>query len=239
MSSPTASVGTAATRHTGATLRETLRIPWVTQQALFDLSAPWQHWRVREDMVAWAETRLRFRVACVRGAHRIQVDPHTGRFSDVFRTRPEREKAEAGHMLWTLGHPVPAPPPPCRIFEATLATWVGSAQPPNQSLWKPEWRGTMTALRALVRTVQYLDAGLDLHTNRRWLELGVTPATLSAVRAHVDACDLPGAEERVLDDLVTLTKPFGRLSRQRKDATQELMPTVAKSLLRQMAARQG
>lgn len=65
-------VETAPVRHTPATLRASLRIPWVTQQALFDLSAPWQHWLIREDMVAWAETRLRFRVGCVRGMHRIQ-----------------------------------------------------------------------------------------------------------------------------------------------------------------------
>lgn len=240
MSSPTApasEVGTGAARPTGATLREALRIPWVTQQALFDLSAPWQHWRTRQDMVAWAETRLRVRVGCVGGAHRIQVDPHTGRFTDCFRTRAEREKAEAAHMLWTLGHPVPAPPPPCRTFEPTLATWVGNAQPPNLSRWKPQWHGTMQALRTVVRTVQYLDAGIDLHAERRWLELGVTPATLTTIRVHIDACDMDRAEEQVLDDLVTLTNRTGRLSRQRKDATQELTVTLTRSMLQQMAKR--
>lgn len=221
-------------RRTGATLRHDLRLPWVTQQAVFDLSAPWQEWRTRQDLLGWAETRLRFRVACARGKHRIQVDPHTGRFTDVFRTTGEREKTEAVHMLWALGHDMPAPPPPCRTFETTLATWVGYAQPPHQNLWEPQWHGTMQALRTLVRTVQYLDAGLDLHAHQRWLELGITPATLADIRTHTTASGRPDAEEALLDALTTLTSSSGRLRRQRKDPTQALMVTLSKSLLKQM-----
>lgn len=224
-------------RSTGAMLRHDLLLPWVTQQAVFDLSAPWQQWRTREDMVAWAETRLRFRVRCFRGKHRIQVDPHTGTFTDVFRTASERARAEANHLLWGMQHPSPAPPPPCRTFETVLATWVGYAQPPSQSLWKPQWHGTMKALRTVVRTVQYLDAELDLHAHRRWLELGLTPATLTAVLTTIADSDLPNAEERVLNDLATLTSERGRLYRQRKDATQELTVTLTEALLRQMAKR--
>ena len=212
-----------------------LRLPRVTQEAVFTLSAPWHQWRTQEDLVRWAERRLRFSVDCMLGKHRVQVDPHTIRFTDLFGSAEIRERTVAAHLLWTLRHPAPPPPLPCRLFEHTLATWAGAYQPTDRRRWNLTWHQKMHALRAVIRTVQYLDAGLDLHAHQRWLELGATPDTVSWVRDHLQAYDVPDAEGQVLDDLINLSAKDGSLRRQQRNPTQELLCAVADTQIRKQA----
>ena len=169
------------------------------------------------------------------------MDPHTGIFTDRFRTREERTHTEGAHMLWALRRSTDAEVLRCREPEHTLRDWVGESQPANVgSVWTHQWSQTMTALRTIIWTVQYLDAGLDLQAEQKWLELGISPTTRSWILAHMDAFGSglqPDSEEILLADLTALTSRHGRLRRQQKTATQEVVRAIADSRLRALAPR--
>jgi hypothetical protein len=190
--------------------RRTLEVPVGVSMALSFLGAPVQQMTSTGQMVAWAEDALGFRLTCcgstTRGRvtgyarHWVKVDPHTGATVPAPTAR-EAEKTDAVHLLWALSHDAEAPG--CLRAGDALATWVGPVHPGWLAPWPRSAAATslMREVRTVVRAVEYLDAGLDLHAHQPWLSIGAHPSTIAYTRDLLGTAGLDRHEPRLVEHL--------------------------------------
>lgn len=192
-----------------------VRLPVVVVNAADRLGAPRQDWHSTDDLVGWVTTSLGFTMPCSpidalrsrsAGAvrHWVLADPRTEETvvapdptQSPKRQASTQEKVDAKHMLWALTH-TRDDGPPCEQAGWALATWVGTVHPGSMAPWAPSSNDRMRAVRTMLRTVQYVDAGLDLQANEGWLAIGVHSHVLSWVRDLLNSVDPPIDEAGLL-----------------------------------------
>lgn len=192
-----------------------LDLPLVVACAADRVGAPRADWHTVGDLVTWVETSLGFMLPCCAvdplrsrsvGAvrHWVRVDPRTEQSvatpapdQSPTRLAVTRDKVDAMHMMWALVHTRGDQPACVRVGEA-LATWVGQVHPGTMAPWAPSSNGRMQAVRTMMRTAQYIDAGLDLASHEGWLGMGVHPQTLTWVRDLLNATNAPFDEAGLL-----------------------------------------
>lgn len=151
-------------------------LPVALRLAAHDLGAPIEslNW-LMEDFYEWATAGIYMDLPCANGErhparvdvpsfdiHCDEADPHT----------------ETAHFLWALTQ---TGPPPCTSAGPVLNNWAGVSIP-HQMGSSGDDRRTLLALRHVVRTVQYLDAGVSPRYYWDWLEDGTLAETVLALR---------------------------------------------------------
>lgn len=169
------------------------------------------------EMVEWAEEHLGFTFTCGNPAqpplpggpkasttrHWVKVNPHTGDTIPAPTDR-EREKTEALHFLWAMKTSEVLP---CTRVGTALATWVGPVHPGWIAPW-PKGGSThygWTAVRTVLRAIEYHDAGFDLTRESDWLRVGVHPDTLRWMRDLLISHNISLAETNLRSHVLHVT----------------------------------
>lgn len=152
-------------------------LPIALRVAIQDLGAPAEslNW-LMNDLYEWATAGIYVDLPCGTNGER-----HPGRV-DVptfdIHCDDSDPHTETVHFLWALTQPGP---PPCTTAGPVLNNWAGVSIP-YQMGTSTDDRRTMLALRHVVRTVQYLDAGVSPRYYWDWLEDGTLAETVLDMR---------------------------------------------------------
>lgn len=157
-----------------------LALPGLTLDALAFYRAP--HLATATDLTTWASANLVLDIGCVKGMkHRLVLDPHT---HDLHPATPTaRTRHDADHFLAALSGPAEHG---CDLAALALT------RPSDISVFDDDWPtitgAHLTAARTIARTVQYLDAGLDLQAAAPFLRWGLdAPQTAWAINEQTRA----------------------------------------------------
>lgn len=189
-------------------------LPLLVACAADRLGAPRRDWDTTDDLIGWVETSLGFTLPCCPtdalrsrsvGAvrHWVRADPWTEETvagpdptHSLVRHASTQATVEAKHMVWALTH-TRDEGTSCVQAGAALATWVGLVHPGTMTPWAPSSNDRMRAVRTMLRTGQYLNAGLDLHTHEDWLAVGVHPQVLVWIRELLNSA-VPTLDEAAM-----------------------------------------
>lgn len=141
-------------------------LPGLTQDALMYLQAP--AFARAAEFIGWAEKSLLLAVPCGTVRHRLALDPHTHRLAP-YPVNPKTEARHAGEHLLTAF--TDDPETGCQRAQ----WWVNLFG--NEEQYNKAWTGhagsALAAVRIVARTVQYLDAGINLAGAASFVRLGL------------------------------------------------------------------
>lgn len=139
--------------------------------------------------------------------HTVHVNPITGDATTIAKTTKDREHVEATHMLWALSG---VEPNGCQRV-ATFLTWLGPLkQITEMNLATSLLAEQVFAVRTALRTIEYLDAGLDLPAHAGWLQLGAEVRLVETVEGLFNdgSLDPIAAWDALREEVRALSEPL-------------------------------